>query len=991
MAFSEKISSHLSQILVIFALIIPNADSIFFNFSSFQPNMPTMLFQRDAFVSSGGVIQLTKNQLDSSITDSVGRASYSEPIRLWDAKTGQLTDFKTHFTFTIKAVNPSYYGDGLSFFISPFGSQVPDNSSGGFLGLFNSQSALNSAKNSIVAVEFDSFQNDWDPSSDHVGINVNSIVSVANVTWNSSIKDGRRANAWVWYNSSTFNLSVFLTYADDPVFSGNSSLWYIIDLKTVLPEFVRVGFSAATGSWVEIHNIIAWSFNSTLEVNAHKSKIGLVIGIAVSFAAIGCGVGIFGFLWLGRRLRRKNQGMQFDLAIENEFAKGTGPKRFTYHELSQATNNFAEEGKLGEGGFGGVYRGLLSDSNTEVAVKRVSRGSKQGKKEYISEVMIISRLRHRNLVQLIGWCHEQDELLLVYEYMTNGSLDLHLFGKKMPLTWTVRYKIALGLASSLLYLHEEWEQCVVHRDVKSSNVMLDSNFNAKLGDFGLARLVDHDLGSQTTVLAGTMGYLAPECVTTGKASKESDVYSFGVVALEIACGRRPVDAKAEPSKVRLVEWVWDLYGRGKVLEAADKSLKDYDERQVERLMVVGLWCCHPDYTYRPSIRQVINVLNFESSLPNLPSKLPVPMYFAPSMHLCKFSYTSTGLTNFEKDHSPCSDTCTTSSSQSGSSSKALLYSNTTNMEVYFKGDPYVSGEHVVERNQLDGNLYESSGRVVYGNFVKLWDRVANETADFVTHCHFIIKRDGLAFFMASPVTSFPDNSTGFWLGLFNSLTNDSYWTKVVDAEIDTFKDDHDADGNHVGINVNSINSVTSRPLKNKINGGEITYAMVSYNSASKSLFVNITQKGDFGYESTCLLYDLDLRQILPEQIIVGFSASTGNSTELHKILSWNFNSTTDPARPARMTMTIHRSRAWLILFVVVIILSVAFSFSLLIFQRRDGRKNKNEDSVNGDSLEEKFGNEMWPRRFTYKVLVIATNKFNEKLGQGGFGGVYRGP
>ena len=247
-----------------------------------------------------------------------------------------------------------------------------------------------------------------------------------------------------------------------------------------------------------------------------------------------------------------------DVTIDDEFEKGTGPKRFTYHELSRATNSFAEVGKLGEGGFGGVYKGLLSDSNTEVAVKRVSRGSKQGKKEYISEVKIISRLRHSNLVQLLGWCHEKGELLLVYEFLPNGSLDAHLFGGKIMLTWIVRYKIALGLASALLYLHDEWEQCVVHRDIKSNNVMLDSNFNAKLGDFGLARLVDHDLGSQTTVLAGTMGYLAPECVTTGKFSKESDVYSFGVVALEIACGRKPVEPRDEPSKVRMLEWVWDL-------------------------------------------------------------------------------------------------------------------------------------------------------------------------------------------------------------------------------------------------------------------------------------------------------------------------------------------------------------------------------------------------------------------------------------------------
>lgn len=171
--------------------------------------------------------------------------------------------------------------------------------------------------------------------------------------------------------------------------------------------------------------------------------------------------------------------------------------------------------------------------------------SKQGKKEYIAEVKIISKLRHKNLVQLIGWCHEKGEFLLIYEFMPNGSLDSHLFGGQNPLSWALRYKIALGLASALLYLHEEWEQSIIHRDIKSSNVMLDSNFNARLGDFGLARLMDQEFGIKTTRPAGTFGYMAPEYVSKGKASKASDVYSFGVVALEIACGRRSIESKTE--------------------------------------------------------------------------------------------------------------------------------------------------------------------------------------------------------------------------------------------------------------------------------------------------------------------------------------------------------------------------------------------------------------------------------------------------------------
>uniref|UniRef100_A0A5B7BHJ7 Putative L-type lectin-domain containing receptor kinase IX.1-like n=1 Tax=Davidia involucrata TaxID=16924 RepID=A0A5B7BHJ7_DAVIN len=217
--------------------------------------------------------------------------------------------------------------------------------------------------------------------------------------------------------------------------------------------------------------------------------------------------------------------------------------------------------------------------------------------------------------------------------MPNGSLDSHLFKGKSLLTWVMRYKIAQGLASALLYLHEEWQQCVVHRDIKSSNIMLDSNFNAKLGDFGLARFVDHEKGSQTTVIAGTMGYLAPECVTTGKASKESDVYSFGIVALEIACGRKPIDPQAQESQVRMVEWVWNLYGMGKLLEAADPKLcGDFNEQEMECLMIVGLWCAQVDCSLRPSIRQAIQVLNYEAPQPILPLKMTMPAYFAPSMN-----------------------------------------------------------------------------------------------------------------------------------------------------------------------------------------------------------------------------------------------------------------------------------------------------------------------------------------------------------------------
>ncbi|KAK6916215.1 Protein kinase domain [Dillenia turbinata] len=330
----------------------------------------------------------------------------------------------------------------------------------------------------------------------------------------------------------------------------------------------------------------------------------------------------------------REEGTMIGISLDDELGKNTGPKYFLYTDLVRATQNFAEEEKLGEGGFGGVYRGFLKELNSFIAVKRISRGSKQGKKEYVSEVKIISRVRHRNLVQLIGWCHENGDLLLAYEYMPNGSLDSHLFPEASLLAWTLRHKIALGLASALQYLHEEWEQCVLHRDIKSSNVMLDSSFNAKLGDFGLAKLVDHGKASETTLVGGTMGYMAFEYMVSGKASKESDVYSFGIVALEIACGRRAIICLDGETHVRLADWVWRFYASGKLLEAADPKLGgDFVEKEMECLMTVGLWCAHPHPHSRPSIGQALRALNSEAQIPILPQNMPAPTYFSPSIEM----------------------------------------------------------------------------------------------------------------------------------------------------------------------------------------------------------------------------------------------------------------------------------------------------------------------------------------------------------------------
>ncbi|XVE93584.1 hypothetical protein REPUB_Repub01dG0207300 [Reevesia pubescens] len=623
--------------------------------SSFNPNDARIIVANSTRGHSefgGSVIRLIDpDPVKGTAQNSTGRVYYAEPFQLWDPRTNMVTDFTSSFDFAIQfgeqGYNSSVGSGGVALFITSEKSlTTPLNSGGGWLGLFNETINGNSS-NQMVAIEFDTFRNEWDPSNIHIGFDVNSIVSNESRTLNEDMISNSTYRATVSYNGRSKALSVVVEVADIFDQSEALNLSYNVDLSTVLPPKVFIGFSASSGQATPAQLIISWNFTSTMSPidegdNNNKGfemwKVWLIIAAVVVFAGVGLAVGI-----LFRNSRRKkpdeeqeeeedhDEEQGIDDSMDVDFAKGTGPKRFTFKELVTATRNFSEEGKLGQGGFGAVYRGYLAELNIEIAVKKVASNSKQGKKEYVSEVKTISRLRHRNLVQLIGWSHENANFLLVYEYMPNGSLDSHLYSRNNRLSWPIRYNIVKGLASALLYLHEEWEQCVIHRDVKPSNIMLDSNFNAKLGDFGLAKLQEHGLGSQTTVLAGTMGYLAPEYVITSKASKESDVFSFGVVALEVACGRRAVEHyKEEEIKVVLSKWIWELHANGKILEAVDETLNgDFDEDEMRCLLSVGLWCTHPDYKLRPSIRKAIQVLNFEVPLPILPSQMPVALYFPP--------------------------------------------------------------------------------------------------------------------------------------------------------------------------------------------------------------------------------------------------------------------------------------------------------------------------------------------------------------------------
>uniref|UniRef100_A0A0D9ZGQ2 Protein kinase domain-containing protein n=1 Tax=Oryza glumipatula TaxID=40148 RepID=A0A0D9ZGQ2_9ORYZ len=324
--------------------------------------------------------------------------------------------------------------------------------------------------------------------------------------------------------------------------------------------------------------------------------------------------------------------------IRNVFDKGTGgARRFEYRDLAAATDHFSEDRKLGQGAFGAVYSGYLKLLDHQVAVKKIVRESSEGHKDFFAEVRTISEAKHKNLVKFFGWCSrghswnilrfmcscfwskKNSELFLVYELMTNGNLNDYLYKSQSSevLSWQTRYKIAKDIGSGLLYLHHECDPHILHRDIKPGNVLLDENFNAKLADFGLSRMANQDNATLLTTAIGSEGYLDPQCLKHGKVpfKRSSDVYSFGIALLEIACARRHR------------EQIWDLYrSGGNIVEAADTRLTmggGLDMREIERVIVLGLWSSALQTQHRPSMRQAMDVLERDGPLPDLNSLIVV--------------------------------------------------------------------------------------------------------------------------------------------------------------------------------------------------------------------------------------------------------------------------------------------------------------------------------------------------------------------------------
>lgn len=614
------------------------ASNVSFDFSSLTLRNLTLL--GDSYLRNG-VVGLTRDVTVPST--SSGTVIYNVPVSFFDPESNTTASFSTRFTFSINNVNPSSFGDGFTFFISQ--DNQPLGSPGAFLGLVNSSQLT---KNKFVAIEFDTSLDIRfnDPDENHVGLDIDSLDSIK--TANPSLQDidlksGNSITAWIDYKNGLRVLKVFLSYSS--LKPATPILTVDLDLYGHLKEAMYVGFSGSTEGSTELHLIESWSFETSgflpvrpkshshnvsdtsvtvttpISRSAEKHHKGLGLGLGIAGPAFFCVfLAVFGYVTI-----KKWQEIKIVNSLKAELV--AGPREYSYKELSSATKGFHSSRMIGRGSFGNVYKAYFMSSGNIAAVKR-SKHSHEGKADFIAELSIIACLRHKNLVQLQGWCVEKDELLLVYEFMPYGSLDKILYQESENgpfLTWSHRQNIAIGLASALTYLHQECEQQVIHRDIKTSNVMLDGNFNARLGDFGLARLMDHDKSPVSTLTAGTMGYLAPEYLHYGKATEKTDVFSYGVVMLEVACGRRPIEREQESQKMlNLVDWVWELYGQGKIIEAADKRLNggEFKEEEMRRLLLVGLSCANPDSAERPTMRRVLQILNGEAETMTVPKVKP---------------------------------------------------------------------------------------------------------------------------------------------------------------------------------------------------------------------------------------------------------------------------------------------------------------------------------------------------------------------------------
>jgi len=627
LVMAMKHTSFLWYLLLLTTLASCDDQFLFSGFTQSSLNL-----DGSAIVTNGGLLDLTNG---TAIIN--GHAFYPSPLHFRKSPDGKVQSFSVNVVFSIFITYPDLSADGMAFFIAPT-KNFSDARAGKYFGLLNENNNGNTS-NHIFMVELDTYKNAevQDINDNHVGININSVRSFKSNTSgfyeddsgafrDLTLNGNKGTQLWIDYDDSTTQINVTLA----PINVGKPSrplMSTTYDLSTALSNSTSyIGFTSGASPVNSRQYVMGWSFGMNkpappLDVSKlpklpfhgpkAQSKL-LAIVLPIATATLILSIGTIVILVIQRRLKYAE--------VREDWEAEFGPHRFSYKDLFHATGGFKNKHLLGEGGFGKVYKGVLPLSNVEVAVKRMSHESRQGMKEFVTEVVSIGRLRHRNLVQLLGYCRRKGELFLVYNYMPNGSLDkyLHCEEHKTFLNWAQRFRVIKGIATGLLYLHEKWEKIVIHRDIKASNVLLDGEMNGRLGDFGLARLYDHGTDPQTTHMVGTKGYLAPELLRTGKASPHTDVFAFGMFLLEVSCGQRPVKKNAEGNEFFLVDWVLEHWNNGLLTTTLDSRLQgDYNIDEAHLVLKLGLLCSHPLPSSRPRMREVMQYLDGDMPIPEL--------------------------------------------------------------------------------------------------------------------------------------------------------------------------------------------------------------------------------------------------------------------------------------------------------------------------------------------------------------------------------------
>lgn len=597
------------------------------------------------FSNEKGSLQIPNESQETGIRHQAGRGLYSFPIRLLDPITKTPASFRTTFSFQLNNSTTSASdlsdnggGSGLTFII------VPDEFTVGRPGPWLAM--LNDACESdykAVAVEFDTRMNPefGDPNDNHVGINLGSIVStkVINVSdVGVSLKDGFVHHAWIDYDGPRRIMDVRLGLPNDEVYPSRPIFSEFMDLSPFLNEYMFVGFSASTGNHTQIHNILSWNFSSTSQAflrypssetcqgkillqnttetteateksNRNKTPRSFLIFVGSVVLAL---VVLIGFYFISKHRKSASKSKT---SIEDEIHRPrppNKPRRFSFSALSSATRSFSEIEILGSDIRGVYYRGKLGTNGSQVAVKRFSaqflntHGS--DKKRLLKEIKVISHVRHPNLLPIRGWCQDNNEIIAVYDFVPNGSLDKWLFGAGV-LPWTRRFKVVKDVADGLNFLHSKQ---LAHKNMKCSSVFLDVSFRAVLGDFGF-------------VLMGAESKQFESIVCNS-----ADVFEFGVIVLEVIGGRPRVEEVEEgrSEERNLLDFAWNLHETNEKVKLVDRRMGSLiNLEQAIRVMEIGLLCTLNENKGRPSMEEVVELLhNMEKPLPELPRTRPIALF-----------------------------------------------------------------------------------------------------------------------------------------------------------------------------------------------------------------------------------------------------------------------------------------------------------------------------------------------------------------------------